>query len=239
MTGRFIKRKAKKFCRNIQQAFVKIFKGIPHEIRRFFVKRSITNSNFTVISNNCWGGRVYKYLGLPYLTPTAGLYFFADDYLKFISNLHYYVNLPLRFINPEESKYYDELVSRGDTNRPIGVLDDVEIVFRHYNSKEEAQEKWNRRKQRINYDNIIFKFSRKYRCTEKELRIFDSLPFKNKFFLNNRLPLKYGCEVYWKEKWHEEEIVLDSIPFPGNIDLKKVLNNPPEKYPENGFNISL
>lgn len=210
----------------------------PYEIRRFFVKRSIKNKNFSVISNNCWAGRLYQYLDMPYLSPTAGLYFFAPDYIKFVSDLHRYLNTPLRFINPEESKYYEEIKKRGQTEKPIGILDDVEIVFLHYKTKEEAEEKWNRRKERVNFDNIILKFSRMDLCTEKEIEQFDRLPFGNKFVLNNRLPLKYKSEVFWKEEWNEIGISKDTIPFPGNLRLNKLLNNNPMNYPKEGFNLT-
>lgn len=36
----------------------------------------LTRSDFSIISNNCWAGTVYRYFGLPYQSPTAGLYFF-------------------------------------------------------------------------------------------------------------------------------------------------------------------
>ena len=149
-----------------------------------------------------------------------------------------YLDTPLRFINPENSKYYEELKKRNQTDKPIGILDDVEIVFLHYKTKEEAEEKWNRRKERVNFDNIILKFSRMDLCSEKEICAFDSLPFKNKFVLNNRLPLKYKSEVYWKEKWKEEGIFRDTVPFPGNLNLSKLLNRNHEKYPTDGFSKS-
>lgn len=210
----------------------------PYEIKRFFVKHAIKNKNFSVISNNCWAGRLYQYLDMPYLSPTAGLYFFAPDYIKFVSDLHRYLNTPLRFINPEESKYYEEIKKRGQTEKPIGILDDVEIVFLHYKTKEEAEEKWNRRKERVNFDNIILKFSRMDLCTEKEIAEFDSLPFQNKFVLNNRLPLKFKSEVYWNETWNEDGILRDTIPFPGNLRINKLLNNNPMNYPKEGFNLT-
>ena len=226
MKGKFIKRKSNKFRKKTSEKFI----SCCYEIKRFFVKRSIKNKNFSVISNNCWAGRVYQYLDMPYLSPTAGLYFFAPDYIKFVSDLRKYLNTPLRFIKPEESKYYEEIKKRNQTEKPIGVLDDVEIVFLHYKTKEEAEEKWNRRKERVNFDNIILKFSRMDLCTEKEIAKFDSLPFKNKFVLNNRLPLKFKSEIYWKEKWNEDGIQRDTIPFPGNLKLRKLLNVRPEKY---------
>ena len=64
----------------------------------------------------------------------------------------------LNFISVDESKYKDELIARHHDAVPLGKLDDVEIVFLHYATKEEAEEKWNRRKQRINWENIYYKF---------------------------------------------------------------------------------
>ena len=75
-------------------------------------------------------------------------------------------------------------------------------------------------------------------CTEKEIEEFDKLAFKNKFVLNNRLPLKYKSEVYWKEEWNEIGISRDTIPFPGNLRLNELLNNNPINYPKEGFNLT-
>lgn len=69
---------------------------------------------FTIISNNCWGGHVYRYFDLPYDSPTIGLYFFSSDYLKFVSNLHFYLNQELQFISYTESKYKEPLIIRGE-----------------------------------------------------------------------------------------------------------------------------
>ena len=222
MNGNYLKRKLNKFfC---------WFKERPYEIRRSFTKLFLRNKDFTIISNNCWAGRAYQYLDMPYLSPTVGLYFFAPDYIKFVSDLRRYLDIPLRFIDPSESKYYEILKERNQTDKPVGLLDDVEIVFLHYKSQEEALEKWNRRKARVNFDNIFIKMSRMDCCTENELRQFDRLQFTNKFFLNNRLPLKYKCEVYWKEEWHDEGIYRDTIPFPGNISLIRLLGKRAERY---------
>lgn len=90
----------------------------------------LSQHDFTIISNNCWGGHVYRRYGLPYLSPTVGLYFYSDDYIKFVSDLDYYTKQTLEFISWRESKHKDELLSRGQTNVPIGILgNNVEIIF--------------------------------------------------------------------------------------------------------------
>ncbi len=231
MAGEYTKRKIRYFWLKIKAKY----DNGSFSLRRLFLKIFFRKKHFSVISNNCWAGRLYQYLDMPYLSPTAGLYFFAPDYIKFVSDLHRYLETPLEFIEAENSKYYEELKKRNQTDKPIGILGDVEIVFLHYKTQEEAKEKWDRRKARVNYDHIILKFSRMDLCTEKELEMFDSLPFSNKFVLNNRLPLKFKSEVYWKEEWNEKGIARDTIPFPGNLNLRKLLSEKPEKYPLNGL----
>ena len=113
-------------------------------------KTRINNRDFSIICNNCWAGYVYRRYGLPYLTPTVGLYFFADDYIKLCSDLKGYMTTPLEFIPYTESKYREIIEKRHQTEVPIARLGDIEVVFLHYKTKEEAEEKWKRRAERIN-----------------------------------------------------------------------------------------
>lgn len=219
MAGQYIKRQVKARFKRCKEWIIRI----PYEIRRAYNKKRIKSRDFTVISNNCWAGKLYQYLDMPYLSPTVGLYFFADDYLKFVNNLKYYISLELKFISASESKYCDELRKRNQLDRIIGTLDDVEIVFLHYHSEKEAYEKWNRRKARINWDNLYFKFSKMNLCTEQHLKMFSELSYQHKILLNNRKKIKYDCEYYWNGESNKDEIILDTIPFPGNLKLTDVL----------------
>lgn len=85
-------------------------------LRRWF---GGVNKPFTIISNNCWGGIVYQHYNLPYDSPTVGLYFYADEYIKFVSNLHYYLSQEITFISYEQSKYKDDIVRKKQTSKPI------------------------------------------------------------------------------------------------------------------------
>ena len=60
-------------------------------------RKKLKNENFTIISNNCVAGFIYKKLGLQYKTPTIGLFFFSEDYIDFLEDIQYYINLPLTF----------------------------------------------------------------------------------------------------------------------------------------------
>ncbi len=187
--------------------------------RRFLLK----NYKFTIISNNCWGGRVYQSYNMPYTSPTVGLLFFADEYIKFVSNLEYYLSLDLTFIPKKESKYY-EYYTEKDRYYPIGILGDVEICFLHYKSEEEAYEKWNRRKSRINWDNLIVKFNDQNRATEEHIRAFDKLPLKNKLcFVANPVP-GTKCTIHFKEFSGKAYVANDITSYKKYINIDKYLN---------------
>lgn len=144
-------------------------------------RNGIRNKDFSIISNNCWGGSIYEDLGLNYTTPTIGLFFFAPCYIKFASDLKKYISSPLQFT--EKSKYEKGNHMQGVHSYPIGILDnDIEIHFLHYKTKEEALEKWNRRKERINFDNLYLSFTDNEVCTTDEIKTFDNLPYKKVFF---------------------------------------------------------
>lgn len=112
--------------------------------------------DFSIISNNCTGGYVYQYYGVAYNTPTEGLYFTTEDYLKIIQRPEYYFKHKVELIEPKESI----LAKIGKTiNHPVGKIDDVEIYFLHYPDPDEALGKWYRRCSRINYKKLFFLLS--------------------------------------------------------------------------------
>lgn len=151
----------------------------------------LKHKDVTIISNNCYAGLTYEYLNLPFNSPTIGLYFFAEEYIKFIKKIKYYTTLPLEEMNVKDSKYYDELKKLKQDDKVIGKLDDVEIVFLHYKNFKEAKEKWERRCKRINYSKLIVKFNDQNLCSEKEINEFSALKYKNKICFTAK---DYGFE---------------------------------------------
>ena len=152
-------------------------------------KNSLKNPTFTIISNNCWGGTVYEAYNLPKQSPTVGMFFMADDYLKFLSDLEGYLYGILTFIAPEKSRWKDAPQVSGDRrfgSYPVGHLSNgkntIEIFFLHYHSEQEAREKWERRCKRMNWERMLVKFNDQNGCTSKNVQDFMRLPFKNKLF---------------------------------------------------------
>ena len=193
---------------------------------KFFGKKrseELEKKDFSIISNNCWGGFVYQHFNLPYLSPTAGVYFYAEDYMRFLKNLRYYMDHDVKSIKADESKYKDRLYQLHQENVPIGLIDDVEVVFLHYKTFEEAVEKWNRRKARINWDNLYIKMSFQNECKDEFVYEFDKLPYKNKFIFVTK---DYGVEsqIVMRDRLGDGMILNDSDWFNKYINVTKYIN---------------
>lgn len=137
--------------------------------------RGIKSRDFSIIASNCTGTLPYRFLKMPYLSPTVNLFFHAPCYIKFASKLDHYLAQELRFVS--QSRYPEAHDTHKKFNYyPIGILDDIEIHFMHYDNENDAQDKWERRKKRINRDNMIFAFTDRDLCTPELMQQFDNLP---------------------------------------------------------------
>lgn len=187
------------------------FKKIRLKINKFGAKKrneKLKTKDFSIISNNCYAGIVYQHFNLEYNTPTIGVYFFPKEYIKFLEKFSYYINADLKFIETSKSKYYDVLKDRKQENTIIGLLDDVEIVFLHYKTIDEALSKWNKRKKRLS-KNIIFKFNDQNGADYDDLNKFDKLPLKNKICFTSRKYDKLSSTIQIKKYEKYKEIKED------------------------------
>lgn len=190
--------------------------------------KQLINHDFTIISNNCWGGLVYQSYNIPYKTPTIGLYFFSEDYILFLKNLEYYLSLDLVFIEPKESKHYSELLKKHNNIKfPIGILGDIEIMFMHYSTEEEAYEKWSKRVNRINWDKLIVKFNNQNNFRKSLAKEFEELTYENKIFFTSVNDNLSSSEIYIEESQGQKEILIEQEPILSNkyINITKIINS--------------
>lgn len=155
--------------------------------RYFYLKEK----NISIISNNCWGGVIYSTLGLECLSPFKNLYLTDEDYLKVISNLEYYLKQEPVFDrlekDPHSCKQY-----------PILKLKDIEIHCNHSDSYKDAIRDWNRRKIKLNYNNIFYEmYTEKKESAEK--------------FYDLTLNSNSICFVPWETK-KEKTLTLQMAP---------------------------
>lgn len=136
-------------------------------------RKRINNNNFSIISCNCMAGIIYHNLGEKFLSPTINTMIPSDSFVKFISNIDYYLGQQLEFI---DAPVY---LNGEKVNCPVANIDDVVVYFTHYNTREDAEEKWESRKTRINYDNMYVVFNDRDGVTKEMVKQLDVSKFKN------------------------------------------------------------
>lgn len=145
----------------------KIFTMPNADIKKYI---KIVNDKVTIFANNCWGAVVYNRLGLQFKSPFINMFEHDKDYIKFLQNPYKYMKVPLVL---KENRFSSEL----KYSYPVCWCDDILLYFNHYLSFEEANESWEKRKKRINWDNL---FVMMYTKDEEIAREFSKLPYKKK-----------------------------------------------------------
>ncbi len=124
----------------------------------------------SLITNDCFGGMLYHYLDLEFSSPFVNCWIGADDFLLLVNNLEEYMKQPLLL------KYEGDIYQC-----PVGTLaylhNRICIHFNHAYSFDEAKRDFERRRKRINWDNIFIcsNVSRK-----EYAESFAKLPYRKK-----------------------------------------------------------
>ena len=132
--------------------------------------KKLQRSRLSILSMNCWGGFICHSFGLPFLSPTVNLYISELDFLRLLYDPKMYFEKELRFYSfttdPETKQDY-----------PIMLLDNAKLHMIHYEDAESARRKWEDRRLRINWFNLLVMM---YTDDPKVLEAFDELPFGKK-----------------------------------------------------------
>lgn len=131
---------------------------------------SLTKNRVSIISNNCWGGLMYKRLGLKCMSPFKNLYFLDKDYIKLLKNLDKYMQ-----ITPEPNGFDYDPVSH--VKYPVLSLGDVNIQCNHFSNHTVAIDRWLNLRERLNYDNL---FVEMYTVNEDIAMQFSDIEYNRK-----------------------------------------------------------
>ena len=182
----------------------------------------LKNKTPTILTNNCVGGVIYHDLGLKFYSPTINLWMRTDDYLCFLENLEAFISVDVKEVFEDSITY------------PIGCLSlpdgqTVRLYFMHYASFEEAHQKWNDRKKRINYDNLfaIMEFPGKNTTEERYASVierFDHTPIPYKALLTANQtansPNAVVMDFYQKESYLPGRI----LKYKSRFSIKRYLD---------------
>ena len=202
----------------VSNNFVKCYQYIYYA----HIRKNLKNKDFSLFSPNCYAGLIYHRLGLQFMSPTINMLFPSKkEYLRFVSDLKRYLSLDL--VESEDERF----------PFPVGVLGDIELVFNHYKSFDEAKTAWDKRKQRINYDNIFIIFDDYVDAEYDDLVKFNQIPCRGKVILTaNEYPdlentiqiKKYSKDHIMKAYLLEKNRWTGKCPADKDFDFVRWLN---------------
>lgn len=151
-----------------------------HNREKRFKNVAISNSDVTILANTCVGGQMYHDLGLQFLSPTINVLFGNRGMIDFVKHLDEYADADLSDTgktvpNPGGKPFLVGLLRKDG-------LPDVEVIFGHYRSFEEAKEKWFERYPRINHDKIFLVITAMAEHEHAYIDEYVSLPYPKIIF---------------------------------------------------------
>lgn len=150
----------------------------------------------TIISCNCTGGVMAHEMGLRFMSPTVNLFMDCADFIKFCENLEHYLSVdPICSEHSLEWHLKEKHIdgSNTDGEYPVMLLDDLTLFMVHYRTFEEARDKWEERKKRVNINNIRIIATDRDGCTEELKQRFENLPYPRVMFTHNKEPRYPHC----------------------------------------------
>ena len=133
--------------------------------------RQLQRSKLSIFSQNCFGGFISNTLGLTFNSPFVNLFLTAEDFLRFLQNPRIYI---------EGTPIFEKLRDKSNqapNGYPVFSLGNISLNMMHYPNATEALKKWNERKQRINWYNIITIMTAE---NEETFEKFNALPYGKK-----------------------------------------------------------
>lgn len=175
------------------------------------------------------GGYVYHRLGLPFSSPLINIFWEKSEFAKFMEN-------PFFFLNTDLTMIRDSDLRAGIP--PLGQLGEgdktVQLILNHNINFAEAKEQWDRRKKKINWNNIFIKFSFESSHKEKEyfLQVFNQIRDNKVLFYNGDSTIDWVMKTeryIWRNKVTSRVEYYSYVDFMRNsyyweLDILKLLN---------------
>lgn len=127
------------------QLFARRFENFRARLARRYAKRRLLRNDFTIISDDCWGGRAYAVFGLKCYSPFVGMGVAILDNLELLSHLR----------EPGALDVLDAF--DGEKGYPMIRTRHALMHGRHYESVEEFRRAYERRKKIMRWDRVFKK----------------------------------------------------------------------------------
>ena len=178
-----------------------VFRFVDTAVSNRFRKK-LTNHGFSILCSNCIGGTIYHRLGEEFLTPTINMYISQPDFIEFCLHLDHFLSEELVFIDSDEPCPVAKLAGSETEDIPS-----ITIKFIHFKTEKDARATWNRRRTRINKDNLYIIMYKLDGVTVEQLKSLESVSCNNKIVLTSA-PLP---EISWS--YYIKPIMSHQYPY--------------------------
>lgn len=156
----------------------KRLKTLRSRLARRYRHRRLLRRDFTVISDDCWGGQLYSAFGLKCHSPFIGMGMLAKEYIDFLNHFHDAGALDILGVSTRADQVYHLIQTRHALLHGM-----------HYDSAEDFRRTYERRCKTILWDRVFIKidFGKKnYRA--EDIERWNALKFPNSVALYPDLP---------------------------------------------------
>lgn len=211
----------------------KMINGSVMELPFFDFQRyiSLIGNRITILSDDCWAGYVYHKLRMKFYTPCININWQKDSFVKFMQKPEYYLNQPLRM--EREGNIRGNMFPIGSLG---GEEEKVYLELVHSVCFADAKKLWDRRKTRINVENLFIKLgldASDQNC-ETYLRAFEQVKQKKICFYSGETEIAHVLYLKRFEKFVRTGFRMDTIKyhdycrnmewFLKSVDILKLLN---------------
>lgn len=144
----------------------------------YFLKYRLIKKNMTpcIISRDCIGGVLYKRMRRQFSSPTIKLYMTNEDFVLFCLNITDFLNGSVEEIHTDRSYPVGQIKTEKGS---------IKLYFMHYNSFSSAKDSWERRKKRINLDNIVVILNAESNVDKNIIEQFEKIPYRKVLLTSN------------------------------------------------------
>ncbi|MBQ7779919.1 MAG: DUF1919 domain-containing protein [Clostridia bacterium] len=180
------------------------------------LRRRLKNPSPTVISDTCMGGLIYHNLGLKFTSPTINMWISKDEYLDFLENLRGFLSVDMTEVTDSGYSYPVGMITCGKKS--------VHIHGNHYKSFDELRQKWNERKERVDYGNL-FIILLNTGITAEDVTRFEALPYENKLMITGKCDLARPFIVHHKLFLSPYYVPGDMMSYKSKFSKKRFMDD--------------
>ncbi len=135
-----------------------------------------------IISRDCVGGVLYKRMGIQFTSPTIKLFMTNEDFVLFCLNIKEFLNASVEEVHTDNAYPVGQIATKKGS---------IKLYFMHYNSFSDARNSWERRKKRMDFNNLVVILNAEPNVDVNIIEQFEKIPYRKILLTSNAKESEY------------------------------------------------